>query len=115
MGRKYGELLAFTAVLMLSTPMAGAQESGEYSDATLAQYAELRDQMTELRASYEAKVEEETDRQKRQTLRRELNEEMMTAIEEAGLSLNQYEAITAGVRGDDALRQKVDRLRDNSL
>ena len=105
--KKTSKSLAISAALLLSAPLSMAQSEQGFSDEKLSKYAQARSEIQAVSKSYRSKMQEAEDQKAAQEMRKEMQDEMMTAVKDNGLSVEEYNEITKAVRQDEELRQKV--------
>ncbi|WP_430475827.1 DUF4168 domain-containing protein [Thalassospira lucentensis] len=99
---------AIHAETTTSTPQQVAQAAQtEFGDQKLQQYAEAVTQIQELNVEWQQRIQQTEDPGKAQELRQTANEEMVGAIREEGLTLEEYNQITDAATNDPELRNKI--------
>lgn len=106
--------IAFGAALFLTAPLALAQSGGDFAEDTLANYADARGEIMEVSRSYRQDMQEVESREAAQEMREQMQTEMISVVNDAGLSVEEYNEITKAMREDDALRQKVQSMQKGS-
>lgn len=104
---------AITAVL-LTAPLAMAQNADSFADETLASYADARSEIMEVSRSYREDMQQVDSRAAAQELREQMQTEMIGVVQDADLTVDEYNTITRAMREDEALRQKVQSMQDGS-
>ena len=92
----------------------GAQETPaapEVTEAKLDAFVVAAVAIEDIRASYQAPMQEAADDAERQALIEEANEEMVSAIDETqGITVDEYIAINRAAREDEELQQRIVEL-----
>jgi hypothetical protein len=111
MWKRTGKSLALSAALLLTAPVGMAQNEKEFSDEELAKYAQARAEILEVSKSYRSDMQNAENEQEAQKLRKELQDEMMGVVKDAGMSVKEYNKMTKAVRQDEKLRKKVQNMQ----
>jgi len=102
---------AFTAAQEYGNPAqdgaAGQPPSTQLSDKKLNQFIGAYSDVQTIREDFSAKVQGVQDRSRVQALQQKAQSEMIEAVQEAGLSVPEYNQIAALMDSDPTLRQKV--------
>ncbi|WP_404421087.1 DUF4168 domain-containing protein [Thalassospira australica] len=99
---------AIHAESMNSAPQQIAQAAQtEFSDEKLQQYADAVTEVQELNIKWQQRVQENQDPEKTQELRQEATQEMVVAIREKGLTVEEYNQITEAATNDPELSNKI--------
>ncbi|SHF85680.1 protein of unknown function [Microbulbifer donghaiensis] len=104
--------------LLLALPMAQAQNDAaqvtvqtvSYSDPQLQKFAEAYRSIVILSREYAPRLKAAADIQEAEALNREAQGKMIAAIEQAGLSKDEYQQIANSLRSDPALLERVNKL-----
>lgn len=95
-----------------SNPMAGERAvTQDFSDQQLKSFAAAQKNVDEARVKMASKLQSTQDPQEAASVREEANEEMLAAVENAGLTRDEYNNIARAVALDPAIATKVDRYR----
>ena len=81
----------------------GAQPSAEFSESQLDAFAAAADDISRLQQEYDAKLQGAGSDQEAETLRGEAADAMMGALEEQGITPEEYNSIVAAAQADPAL------------
>lgn len=77
----------------------------ETKDKFIAAYIDVR----EIQNEYTTKLQDVTDQEKAQQLQQQAQQEMMSAVESNGMSVNDYNAVTQVVANDPELLDEIQR------
>lgn len=109
--------MGLTTGVALVTRDAGAQStqqapaaSQNFSAGQLESFAKATVEVQEISATYQPKLRSADDAQVQQQLRRAQANDMIEAVTQAGLSVEQYNAIHAAYRNDPETASRIDRL-----
>ncbi len=115
-------LAGFTAVSASSVamqadpanPPAMAETSVDLSDANLLKFSVAMDAVQQIGVKYEAEFQNADDPAQAQQLQQQAQSEMVQAVEAAGLSTEEYNAIAQQAQIDETLRNKILEMSDNN-
>lgn len=113
MWKRTGKSIALSAALLLTAPVGMAQNNKDFSDEELAKYASARADIMEVSESYRSDMQNVDNEQDAQKLRKEMQDEMMGVVKDAGLSVKEYNKMTKAVRQDEELRKKVQKMQSS--
>lgn len=86
----------------------GAQGSGQKVDpATVEKFATANQEISTIRRDFSEQLQSVEDRDKAQRLQQQAQEQMVEAVEEAGLSVSKYNELANRMNSDPAFREKV--------
>ncbi|RFA29840.1 hypothetical protein CAI21_08370 [Alkalilimnicola ehrlichii] len=88
----------------------GQQQAADFSDDSLNQFADSYVDILDIQQDFTARLEGAEDPEQAQQLQQEANEEMVQAIEDNGLSVQEYTEIARAMDTDPELRQQVVEL-----
>ena len=113
-------VLSLAAVLGLSAPVgaqeaqsgqaqarAAAQQSIEVSDQQLEQFAEAQIEIAGIQQEFSGRLQAVEDPDKARDIQREANQEMTTAVENAGLDVQSFNQIAMAIQNDPELQQDL--------
>jgi hypothetical protein len=96
-------------------PPDPAQQRGQagqqVSDQQLQQFAAAMENVRDVQQEYSQAIQEAGNMEEAQTLRADAQEEMRGAVEDAGLSVANYNMISQRLQSDPNLAQRLDDLR----
>lgn len=114
------KLFAAAATLMLGTavlaqeaaqqPQRSAPQTIEVSDQQLQQFADAQMEIAGIQQEFSSRLQNVEDPKKAQDLQRQANEEMTTAVEEAGLDVESFNQIAMSIQSDPELQQELTRM-----
>jgi len=87
-----------------------SQQAADFSDAELKKFAAARTDVNDIRGEYSEALGNVEDPDKAQELQNKYTQKMISAIEEKGLSVQNYNAITKAVQENAGLREKVNKM-----
>ncbi len=116
-------LLAAVAALALGLlPATGAlamdgmeQEPVEVDDQTLDQFVTAFLDVRDIQAEFSEELGGVEDRERAQALQAEAQDQMVEAVEEAGLSVQEYNQVATQMQNDPELRERVTRAAENAM
>ncbi|MDX1589155.1 MAG: DUF4168 domain-containing protein [Oleiphilaceae bacterium] len=85
-------------------------QAAEFSDSELEQFFALQDDIGEIREEYVARIESAESEEEARELQSEAQTKMVNAIEEAGMSVEEYNAIAVAYNSDPSVQERVDAL-----
>ena len=85
-------------------------ESLEVSDQQLEQFVDAVTSVEQVQQDYAAQIQATEDAEQAQTLRQEAQEEMVTAVEESGLSVDEFNLIAQQIQTDPALVARLQNI-----
>lgn len=111
--------LCFAALtVLLALPMAQAEEGSaqvsaqkvSYSEPKLKQFANAYRSIVILSREYAPKLKAAADIKEAEAINSEAQSKMISAIEAAGLSKDEYQQIAASLKSDAALLERVNKI-----
>lgn len=120
------QLIALTTVLTfgLFAGSAMAQSQGQQgqqppnqasaedvSDADLEQYVDAESEIQSIRQEYVETINNAESQEEAQSLQVEAQEKMVSAVEGAGLSIEEYNQIANALQSNEELRKKAEQMR----
>ena len=90
-----------------STQQQAAPETIEVSDQQLQQFAEAQEDLAGIQQEFSARLQEVEDPEKARDIQREANQEMTTAVEDAGLNVQSFNQIAMAIQNDPELQQQL--------
>jgi len=91
-------------------PMPQQQEAPDVSDEQIASFVEAYVAVNEVREEYTARLQEAEDQEEAQALQMEANDAMSAAIEDTGLSVEEYQNVAMAVSADAEVREQVTQM-----
>jgi transcription initiation factor IIF auxiliary subunit len=88
-------------------PMPQQQEAPEVSESQINAFVEAYIAVSEVREEYTARLQEAEDQEQAQQLQQEANDAMTAAIEDNGMSIEEYQEVAMAVNADADVREQV--------
>lgn len=85
-------------------------ESLEVSDQQLEQFVDAVTSVEQVQQEYAAQIQDTQDAEQAQTLRQEAQEEMVSAVEDSGLSVDEFNLIAQQIQTDPALVARLQNI-----
>ncbi|MFO7787450.1 MAG: DUF4168 domain-containing protein [Halospina sp.] len=92
--------------------MEQSQQPADFSDEELQQFVNLQDSIGEIREEYVSQIEAAESEDKARQLQQEAQSEMVSAIEDAGMSVQEYNAIAVAYNSNPDIQERVDEMAD---
>lgn len=117
--RKTLTLIATAATFAFATSLAAQEmqqqppappQTVEVSDQQLEQFADAQIQITEIQQDFAGRLQEVDDPEQAHELQVQANEEMTEAVEEIGLSVQDFNEIAMAIQNDPELQQRLTAL-----
>lgn len=86
------------------------QPASDFSDEELKQFVDLQDKIGDVREEYVSRIEEADSEDKARELQQEAQTEMVNAIEDAGMSVQDYNAIAVAYNSNPEIQERVDEM-----
>ncbi|WP_409523884.1 DUF4168 domain-containing protein [Nitrincola sp. MINF-07-Sa-05] len=96
-----------------SAPQTGTmtqQETVSFDDAQLQTFVSVQPVLDGIRAEYAQRLESASDADNAAALQQEAGQEMVNAVQEAGLDVNTYNQIAMAIQQDTELRERVETM-----
>lgn len=87
------------------------QQQMDVSDDQLQTYAEAEQKVQEIRDDFQEQMPTAESPEEAQTLQQEAQQEMVSAVEDAGLTVEEYNQIASQMQANPELRQRMESLR----
>lgn len=88
------------------------QQADDFSDEDLQQFVDLQGEIGEIREEYVSKIEGADSEDKARELQQEAQSAMVEAIEAAGMSVQDYNAIAVAYNSNPDVQERVDEMAD---
>lgn len=88
-------------------PQQQGQAAADVDDESLSKFKDAFDDVNSVRESFAGKLEDVEDPEKAQKIQQQAQQKMQGAVEDAGLSVEEYNKIFAAVQQDPALQEEV--------
>jgi 3-dehydroquinate synthase class II len=92
-------------------PPAQQQQQAPISDEALEQFSKAASTVREVRQEYSAEIQSTKDEEKAQALREEAQQKMVVAVQDAGLSVPEYNLIAQRLQSDGELMQRLNQIQ----
>ena len=86
------------------------QQQADFSDDELQDFVALQDEIGEVREEYVSQIEAAESEDEARQLQQEAQTEMVEVIEDAGMSVEEYNAIAVAYNSDPSVQERVDEL-----
>lgn len=94
-----------------SGQFAPQQQGGEVSDTQLDQFMVAMSSVQEVQEEYAGQIQSTSDGEKAQELRQEAQNKMISAVEDSGLTVPQYNMIAERMRTDPELAERAGEMQ----
>lgn len=84
----------------------------DVSENDLEQFVSAQESIIEIQQKFSARLQEVEDPEKANELQTEANEEMIGAVEEAGLDVESFNSIAMAVQNDPELQQRLQEMME---
>lgn len=108
-------ILSFGAVTAMAQPQQQQQQpqAMDVSDAKLEQFVEAVTEVQSVQQEYASEIQSTQEAAEAQALRQEAQEKMVGAVEDAGLSVTEYNQISQQLQSDPELSNRLEALQGN--
>ena len=86
------------------------QQAADFSDQDLQQFVDLQSEIGDIREEYVSKIENADSEDKARELQQEAQSAMVSAIEAAGMSVQDYNAIAVAYNSNPDVQERVDEM-----
>ena len=86
------------------------QQAADFSDQELQKFVDLQGEIGEIREEYVGKIENADSEDKARELQQEAQSAMVSAIEAAGMSVQDYNAIAVAYNSNPDVQKRVDEM-----
>ena len=107
-------LLALPTASLLAQSPEAAPQTQSYSEPLLQKFASAYKSIVVLSQEYAPKLKAAADIQEAEAINQEAQGKMVAAINNAGLSKDEYQQIAASLRDDPALLERVNKILQDS-
>lgn len=104
-------VLGLSLGLLAVAPAAMGQNEPGFSEQKLENYVAAQQEVRDINREYSERLQNVQNRDKAVDLQNEARQEMIEAIESAGLSVGEYNEITQAMRTDPEFYDRVQKLR----
>ncbi len=92
--------------------MEQPQQQADFSDEELQQFVNLQDDIGAVREEYVSRIENADSEDEARQLQQEAQSEMVDTIEEAGMSVQEYNAIAVAYNSNPEIQERVEAMSD---
>jgi len=92
-------------------PSPQQQQGGEVTDEKLGQFMVAMTSVQDVQKEYAGQIQSTSDGEKAQELRREAQNKMISAVEDSGLTVPQYNMIAERMRTDPELAERAEDMQ----
>lgn len=119
----YGLIIATFAAAFSLSSVGVAQESGmqqeqpapiEVSDQQLNQFADAQAELSGIQQEFAGRLQQVEDPEEAHALQVEANEEMTSAVEDAGLDVESFNAIARAIQTNPELQQRLTAMMQDT-
>lgn len=86
------------------------QQSVEFTDEKIEAFVEAREQVVEISKKWEDRLSNAESQEELRSLQQESQEEMVEAVRDEGISVNEYNLIVDATQTDEELRKRVNEM-----
>lgn len=94
----------------MSQPEAGQEVKTDFSDGELKTFVDIQKDIGEVRNEYAQKIQTAEDQEEAQSLQAEARDSLINIVEEADLSVAQYNQIAQAYQASPQVREKVNQM-----
>lgn len=103
-----------TVVMAQSTPPAQSAPRAAITDQHIQAYAEAALEVQEISAKWQPRIAEAQQPDQAQSLQKEAQQEMVEAVQDKGLTVQQYNDIYRVAQADPQVRDKITRQMESA-
>jgi len=109
-------IAALITLLWLAMPsmaqeaMPGQSPDTQVTDTELMQFADAMQAVNDIRDQYSQRIEATDSQDQAQQLQQEAGQRMTIAVQESGMTVDQYNEIAVALQGDPQLMQRLEQL-----
>jgi hypothetical protein len=121
LSKNTGMIMLVMLFFMLAPASGWSQEYGseqqagqsEVSTDEIASFAKAQNQVIKIRQEFQAKLSDVTDQAEQQKIVEEMNERLVGAVQQEGLSVERYNEISNAAHSDPALQERITEVMRN--
>jgi len=106
----FAAALALSGTAVAQQALEQPQAATNVSDADLERFAVARDSIVSIQEDYSARLQGAGDPEEAGKLQQQANEEMIGAVQEAGLDVESFNAIAMALQGNPELQKKLEEV-----
>lgn len=91
---------------------APEQQNTDFSDEELQNFVELQDEIGKVREDYVSQIESAESEDKARELQQKAQTEMVKVIEDAGMTVEGYNAIAVAYNSNPEIQERVDKMSE---
>ncbi|KAA8982493.1 MULTISPECIES: DUF4168 domain-containing protein [Gammaproteobacteria] len=91
---------------------APEQQNTDFSDEELQNFVELQDEIGKVREDYVSQIESAESEDKARELQQKAQTEMVKVIEDAGMTVEEYNAIAVAYNSNPEIQERVDKMSE---
>ena len=88
------------------------QQNADFSDEELENFVELQDKIGDVREDYVSQIESAESEDKARELQQKAQTEMVEVIEDAGMTVEEYNAIAVAYNSNPEIQERVDEMSE---
>ena len=88
------------------------QQNADFSDEELENFVELQDKIGDMREDYVSQIESAESEDKARELQQKAQTEMVEVIEDAGMTVEEYNAIAVAYNSNPEIQERVDEMSE---
>lgn len=88
------------------------QQNADFSDEELQNFVELQDKIGKVREDYVSQIESAESEDKARELQQKAQTEMVEVIEDAGMTVEEYNAIAVAYNSNPEIQERVDEMSE---
>jgi hypothetical protein len=85
--------------------------SGEISDQVVETFAEARSEVLEISKQWTEKLQQADSAEEQERMRQQAQQEMVTAVQSSGMSVEEYNQVARAMQDDPALEKRIEDAR----
>lgn len=94
----------------LQVAQSTGQQSTDFSDEKIESFVDARERVVEISRKWEERLNNTESQEELNSLQQEAQQEMVEAVRDEGISVNDYNMIVDATQTDPALRERVNEL-----
>jgi GTP1/Obg family GTP-binding protein len=94
-----------------AAPQTGEAPAANVTDDKLENFVDAATEVQNVQTTYTERMKQAADQQQAQSLRQEAQDKMVSAVEESGLTVQEYNLIAQRLQTDPALAERMKSLQ----
>lgn len=107
-----GSFFAAAPVMAQQSTPSEAAPATDVTDAELVRFANAMGAVSGIREQYSQRIQESANADEAQQLQQEAIDKMTTAVEDTGMSVDEYNSIATALRDDQQLMERLQNLME---